>query len=174
MSRIKLVVTDFDGVLTDNRVYVHHNGMESVCCHKADGTAIELFEQHGIGTVIVTRDPMPACAQRRAEKLRVPFLHVARKTTKFQVVSDYINGIHLSWGDVAYFGNDGHDAECLRHAGVGVVPCDTLLITSPALTNRLKLPAPPGKTEAVDIHIATVPGGAGVLWAMAQVVLGGR
>ncbi len=45
---IKLVISDFDGVFTDNKVYLCENGLESVVCSRSDGFGIELLKKNGI------------------------------------------------------------------------------------------------------------------------------
>ncbi len=44
---IDLLILDFDGVLTDNRVYVMQDGQEAVACHRGDGWGINLLRNAG-------------------------------------------------------------------------------------------------------------------------------
>ncbi|MBF0474139.1 MAG: hypothetical protein HQK93_10500 [Nitrospirae bacterium] len=52
LSKITLIVTDFDGVLTDNKVHVSEIGTETVVCSRADGFAVGLFRSIGIDVVL--------------------------------------------------------------------------------------------------------------------------
>src|ERR1017187_6036448 len=70
----KLVVFDFDGVLTDNRVLVFDDGREAVLCSRADGLAFDLFRREGIPALILSTEKHPVVAAR-AKKLKVPCLH---------------------------------------------------------------------------------------------------
>jgi len=45
LKKIQLLVIDFDGVMTDNRVFVDENGIESAACNRGDGLGIELLKK---------------------------------------------------------------------------------------------------------------------------------
>ena len=55
-KKIKLIVTDFDGVMTDNKVLVNENGIESVFCNRSDGMAVELLEKKEIKIVVISKE----------------------------------------------------------------------------------------------------------------------
>jgi 3-deoxy-D-manno-octulosonate 8-phosphate phosphatase KdsC-like HAD superfamily phosphatase len=55
-QKIKLVVFDFDGVFTDNRVYVNENGKEMVCCWRSDGIGLAKLKEAGIKTFVVSSE----------------------------------------------------------------------------------------------------------------------
>ena len=56
---IALVILDFDGVLTDNRVYVMEDGREAVACHRGDGWGIGILLQAGIEVIILSTERNP-------------------------------------------------------------------------------------------------------------------
>jgi 3-deoxy-D-manno-octulosonate 8-phosphate phosphatase (KDO 8-P phosphatase) len=69
-SDIDLVILDFDGVLTDNRVYVMEDGREAVACHRGDGWGIGMLKQAGIEVMILSTERNPVVSAR-AEKLGI-------------------------------------------------------------------------------------------------------
>ena len=70
LSDIDLVILDFDGVLTDNRVYVMEDGREAVACHRGDGWGIGILQQAGIEVIILSTESNPVVSAR-AEKLGI-------------------------------------------------------------------------------------------------------
>ena len=118
---IGLVVFDFDGVFTDNRVWVNEAGEESVACWRGDGIGLRRLDEVGVPYVIVSTEPNPVVAHR-ARKLRARCIHgVADKLVVLQEES-LAAGVGLD--AVAYVGNDVNDASCLRVVGMPVVPAD--------------------------------------------------
>ena len=67
---IALVVFDFDGVLTDNRVWVLEDGTEAVACSRADGLAFDILRHHRVPTLIMSTETNPVVSAR-AKKLKV-------------------------------------------------------------------------------------------------------
>ena len=70
LSDIDLVILDFDGVLTDNRVYVMEDGREAVVCHRGDGGGVGILQQAGIEVMILSAKRNPVVSAR-AEKLGI-------------------------------------------------------------------------------------------------------
>src|SRR5258706_14480 len=63
-ARVRLVVFDFDGVFTDNTVYVSQDGVESVRCWRSDGLGITRLKQAGVDTAIVSTETNPVVGAR--------------------------------------------------------------------------------------------------------------
>ena len=70
LKDIKLLVYDFDGVMTDNKVIVDENGKESVVCNRSDGLAIKLIKEMGIAQLIMSTERNDL-VRRRGEKLKL-------------------------------------------------------------------------------------------------------
>ena len=70
MPEINLLILDFDGVLTDNKVYVFEDGREAVVCHRGDGWGIRMLQSAGIEVIILSTETN-AVVSARAEKLNV-------------------------------------------------------------------------------------------------------
>ena len=73
-KKIKLLVYDFDGVMTDNRVLVDQHGVESVMVSRGDGYGISRIKELGIKQVIISTETNEV-VKRRAEKLKIDVIH---------------------------------------------------------------------------------------------------
>jgi N-acylneuraminate cytidylyltransferase len=118
---LRLIVFDFDGVMTDNRVWVAENGEESVACDRSDGLGIESLRTLGVDMCVLSTEKNPVVA-RRCLKLRLPYEQgVSDKASRLRhLIAD--KGIEPS--QVVYIGNDVNDLECMRFAGCGVAVAD--------------------------------------------------
>jgi len=121
LARIGLVVFDFDGVFTDNRVWVNERGEEAVACWRGDGLGLRRLDDVGVTYAIVSTEPNPVVAFR-AEKLRARCVHGV--DDKLSVVRREAATIGVELADVVYVGNDVNDRECLEAVGLPVVPSD--------------------------------------------------
>ena len=82
ISSLALLVFDFDGMLTDNRVLVSQDGTEFVTCSRSDGLAFDILREAGVPTIIMSTETNPVVSQR-ASKLKVAVLQaVADKGTE--------------------------------------------------------------------------------------------
>lgn len=125
--RVRLVLSDCDGVLTDGTVYVGEQGEALKRFSLRDGMGVERLRDAGIGTAIVTRERSPIVA-RRAEKLRLPHLFegVLDKAAELpRILAAGGCGID----EVAYIGDDLNDLgilEEVRNRGLTAAPFDAL------------------------------------------------
>jgi YrbI family 3-deoxy-D-manno-octulosonate 8-phosphate phosphatase len=121
LRAVGLVVFDFDGVFTDNRVWVSERGEESVACWRGDGIGLRRLDEVGLPYLIVSTEPNPV-VMGRAEKLRARAAHGV--DDKLQVVREEAARTGLELESVVYVGNDVNDAACLGAVGLPVVPAD--------------------------------------------------
>ncbi len=119
---VKLVVYDFDGVLTDNRVWVSQDAQESVACNRADGLWINEIRKLGIGQMILSTETNPV-VQARAKKIGLPVIQGVED--KLAVLRAHLAKEGLSFSDICYVGNDCNDLACLEAAGVSMAPLDS-------------------------------------------------
>lgn len=120
-NNIKLIVYDFDGVLTDNKVLVSSNGVETVICSRADGLAMHRIKKMGISQIILSTEESPI-VKIRARKLGVPAINNVgdkKKTLKI-----YCRKHEINLSNVMYIGNDINDFEAMRIAGFPICPSD--------------------------------------------------
>src|ERR1700744_242389 len=123
--RIKLLITDCDGVLTDGGVYYGENGEDLKKFSIRDGMGVErLRKMCGIETAIITGEKSPSVIQR-AEKLKIEELHLFVKD-KPEVLKGIMHRLQLSADEVAYIGDDYNDAEIMKIVGSTACPADAL------------------------------------------------
>ena len=123
-AKVALMLFDFDGVLTDNRVWVNQDGVETVCCNRADGLGFNLLRAAGIPCVILSTETNPVVTHR-AKKLGLPAVQsVADKGEAVRrICRDY--GVDLA--RVAFVGNDLNDLPAFRIVGWKLCPSDAAL-----------------------------------------------
>ena len=121
IDRVRVVAFDFDGVFTDNTVYVSEKGEESVRCWRGDGLGLQKLAAAGIESFILSTETNAVVAMR-AKKLKSLCFHgVADKLEELtRLVAE--RGVDLS--ETAYVGNDINDADCLRAVGLAIVVAD--------------------------------------------------
>jgi YrbI family 3-deoxy-D-manno-octulosonate 8-phosphate phosphatase len=119
LARVRLAIFDFDGVFTDNRVWVNERGEEMLAFTRSDGLGLRRLDEVGVRYLIVSTEPN-AIVAARAAKLGAPCVHGV--DDKLAVVEELRGDVELD--AVAYVGNDINDAECLRAVGLPVVPAD--------------------------------------------------
>lgn len=118
---LDLLVYDFDGVMTDNRVLVDHLGGESVACTRADGLGVDIIRSLGLPQVILSTETNPV-VRARAEKLKLPVLQGL--ADKRQALVDYCLAQGHALGRVLYAGNDVNDLAAMQMVGYPVCPAD--------------------------------------------------
>ena len=116
--RAKAVVTDFDGVHTDDHVVVDQHGTESVTVSRGDGMGIAQLRRAGIPVLILSTETNPV-VKARAAKLGVDV--IAGCDDKLAALSEWTDAHGLTLADVAYLGNDVNDISCLQSVGWPVV-----------------------------------------------------
>jgi 3-deoxy-D-manno-octulosonate 8-phosphate phosphatase (KDO 8-P phosphatase) len=121
LERVRFAVFDFDGVFTDNRVWVNERGEEMLAFTRSDGLGLRRLDEVAVRYLIVSTEPNPIVGAR-AEKLRVEC--VQGVDDKLAVVTQRTEAAGVELQSVAYLGNDVNDADCLRAVGVPVVPAD--------------------------------------------------
>jgi N-acylneuraminate cytidylyltransferase len=121
LASTALVVCDFDGVFTDNRVWVSETGHESVVCNRADGLGIAALRGEGIEVVVLSSETNPVVTAR-CRKLGIACRQAIQDKRAALEAMAAEKGIPL--GQVIYLGNDANDLNCLRLAGLGVIVAD--------------------------------------------------
>jgi len=121
VEHVRLVVFDFDGVFTDNRVWVSESGAETVSCSRADGLGLRRLDEIGLLYLIVSTETNPVVS-RRAEKLGAPCRQGV--ADKLEALREEAARVGAALGDVAYLGNDVNDVGCLAAVGLAIAPAD--------------------------------------------------
>lgn len=113
--KLKLIAFDFDGVFTDNGVYVSQDGAESVRCCRSDGLGLRKLDQIGVDYLIISTEKNPVVAVR-AKKLNIKCYQGC--DDKFKVLDDILRVHGISWEQTGFVGNDINDLTCLNATGV--------------------------------------------------------
>jgi 3-deoxy-D-manno-octulosonate 8-phosphate phosphatase (KDO 8-P phosphatase) len=121
LASVRLAVFDFDGVFTDNHVWVDDEGRESVRCCRADGLGLRRLREVGVEALVVSMETAPVVGAR-ARKLGVEFIQGIEEKLSLLRKQSEARGIGLE--QTAYVGNDINDATCLQAVGLPVVPAD--------------------------------------------------
>jgi N-acylneuraminate cytidylyltransferase len=103
---VDVLITDFDGVHTDDGAYVDQSGRESVRVSRSDGLGIERLRQAGVAVLIVSKETNPV-VRVRAAKLGVEVLHGVEH--KAEVVRDWLAAKGIPASRASYLGNDLND-----------------------------------------------------------------
>lgn len=125
---IRLVAFDFDGVFTDNLVYVFEDGSEAVRCFRGDGIGLRKLERLGIATIIISAETNPVVSAR-SRKLGIRCVQACGD--KRAALETLRQEMSLSWAQVAFVGNDINDLPCLTCVGLPIVVQDAHLDESP-------------------------------------------
>ena len=121
-NSIKSIVLDFDGVLTNNRVYLDENGLESVVCNRSDGLAIESIKKLNINIMIISSEKNKV-VKARAKKLNIKcFIGVADKKAKLEEMQN--NG-YINLLTTLYVGNDINDFHAMKICKYSCCPRDS-------------------------------------------------
>jgi 3-deoxy-D-manno-octulosonate 8-phosphate phosphatase (KDO 8-P phosphatase) len=121
LEQVRLAVFDFDGVFTDNRVWVNERGEEALAFSRSDGLGLRRLDEVGVRSLIVSMEENPIVGAR-ARKLRVD--RVQGIVDKLSVLRERATEAGVSLEQTAFIGNDINDADCLRAVGCPVVPAD--------------------------------------------------
>ena len=157
-AAIKAIAFDFDGVFTDNRVYVMENGDEAVVCNRSDGMGISMLIARGVPLVIISTEKNPVVAARGA-KLNLEVIQGVNDKLPKLVEWASTNGLTLD--QVAFLGNDVNDVECLRRSGLGVAVADAYPAALDAADFVLTGKGGHGAVrEIADLWLAANPGSA--------------
>ena len=118
---LDLVVLDFDGVLTDNAVWVLEDGTEMVRCDRSDSLGLAMLARAGIPAVVLSTETNPVVAAR-CRKLNLPCIHgVSDKGSRLATL---LAERGIDPARVAYIGNDVNDLDCMTSVGVPVAVAD--------------------------------------------------
>ena len=120
-AEIKLLLLDFDGVMTDNRVLVDETGREAVWCSRGDGFGIGRVRAVGIEVMVISMEANPVVAAR-CGKLMIACVQDC--DDKLAEVRELAAARSLAPQQIAFVGNDVNDIECLRWVGFPVVVAD--------------------------------------------------
>ncbi len=126
-GKIKLLLLDMDGVLTDGGIYLGHGGMQMRKFHAQDGQGIRYAQRAGVSVGIVTGSGQADIIHTRASYLDIPDSLVSISTKdKKQVASQWAHDLGLTVDQVAYIGDDMPDIPVMHEVGISACPADAV------------------------------------------------
>ena len=126
-ARIKLLLMDCDGVLTDGRIWLFENGEEQKGFHTRDGLGIDLLHRAGLRSGIISGRTSKA-VETRARTLGMSFV-IQGHENKVQAFAGVLAQAGVSNAEVAYIGDDLNDIPLMVRSGLGVAVADAALET---------------------------------------------
>jgi len=151
-TKVKLILLDVDGVLTDGAVVIYGDGSESKRFHIRDGIALVWAQRAGITVGLLSARQSATTAQRAAQ-LGITLIHhgVSSKINTYdQIVGDMV----LSDDEVAYMGDDIVDLAVLARVGLSAAPADAV-----------------AEVRARVDFISACPGGDGAVRELVELIL---
>jgi YrbI family 3-deoxy-D-manno-octulosonate 8-phosphate phosphatase len=118
---LRALVMDFDGVHTDDTVWVTEDGKESVRCSRADGLGLEKLRKAGLRLLVLSKERNPVVAAR-AKKLQIDVLQCVED--KLTALEKWLREHGFAATETAFIGNDINDLDCMRAAGWSATPAD--------------------------------------------------
>ena len=119
----KIIVTDFDGCLTDDRVWLNQDGEEFVAANRKDGLAVKRLKNLGIEIVIASTEKNKVVLAR-GNKMGAEVLQGL--DDKAEAIEQYLKQRNLTWNDVWYIGNDVNDLGAIERANLSICPADAV------------------------------------------------
>lgn len=123
LKKIKILIMDVDGTLTDGRVYYSASGEAMKRFSIRDGMGVELLRRAGIDVGIITSETSQIVV-KRAEKLKIIHLIMGSRNKK-KDLENIAKKLNLALEEIAYIGDDVNDFQPLQIAGVSACPVDS-------------------------------------------------
>lgn len=152
-EKIKMVITDFDGIITDNCLYVDNNGNMTRKINFKDVMAFSILQKNGIKTAIISGESN-AAIEILAKKFDIQEIHQNIRN-KIQVLKDIIEKYSLSKEEFLYIGDDINDYEALIYS-----------------KNAFTVPEAVDKIKSIShIKITKSPSGAGAFREIVDILI---
>jgi YrbI family 3-deoxy-D-manno-octulosonate 8-phosphate phosphatase len=121
LQHLRLIAFDFDGVFTDNAVWVFEDGREAIRCTRADGIGLAQLKAAGVEVAIISTETNPVVGAR-AGKLAIRCIQSCEN--KQEAVTSLADGLGIALKDVAFVGNDVNDLPACNVVGVAIAVAD--------------------------------------------------
>jgi YrbI family 3-deoxy-D-manno-octulosonate 8-phosphate phosphatase len=153
-EKVQLVVLDFDGVITDNRVWVDQDGREMVAANRSDSLWLNILREKGIQVFVISTETNPVVAAR-CRKMNVPYIQ--GENDKAAALKKLLRDCSIEAEDAVYCGNDVNDLPCFPLVGWAVAVADSV----------------PELARQAD-YVLTQPGGHGAVRELCDLILTGN
>ena len=155
VSKIRMLLTDCDGCLTDGGMYYTENGDEIKKFNTKDGMGFAILKSYGILTGIVTGENR-TLNMRRAKKLNLDVVEQGC-VDKMSVVNEIARRYGLDLSEIAYIGDDINDLTVIESVGYGVCPQDAA-----------------DAVKAASLYVCNTKGGEGVIREVVEQIIKDR
>jgi YrbI family 3-deoxy-D-manno-octulosonate 8-phosphate phosphatase len=142
----KVIFTDFDGCLTDDRVWLNQEGEEFVAANRKDGLAVQRLKKIDI-QIVITSTETNKVVLARGNKIGVEVLQGL--ADKAEAIDKYLKQKNLKWDDVWYIGNDVNDLGAIARAHFSLCPIDAVKKVKKTVNQVLKTKGGYGILEEV-------------------------
>ncbi|KAF0109288.1 MAG: N-acylneuraminate cytidylyltransferase [Anaerolineaceae bacterium] len=153
-EKVDLLVLDFDGVITDNRVWTDQDGRETVASNRSDSEGLSRLRKAGVEAVVISKEVNPVVAAR-CQKLKVPFVQGIQD--KGPALTRLLEERGVDPAHAVYLGNDTNDLPCFPLVGWAAAVAD----------------AQPEVRQAADFVLGK-PGGRGAVRELCDMILKNR
>lgn len=137
LATVRLIAFDFDGVFTDNTVYVSQDGVESVRCWRSDGLGLSRLHRVGVQTFIISTEDNPVVTAR-ANKLKMACKQGVED--KAATILDVCRELEIEPTQTMFVGNDINDIPAFKSIGVPIAVADAYPEVSPHVLFRTEKP----------------------------------
>jgi N-acylneuraminate cytidylyltransferase len=153
-EKVKILILDFDGVLTDNKVWVDQEGRESVVANRSDSLWLNMLREKGVQVFVISKETNPVVAAR-CRKLNIPCLQ--GEDNKETALQKLLKEQNIKAEHAVYCGNDVNDLPCFPLVGWAVAVADST----------------PDVVRQAD-YVLTRPGGYGAVFELCEMIISGN
>lgn len=154
LQNVRLLVLDFDGVMTDNTVWTDERGIEAVQVHRGDGWGVARLKENGVRVIVLSTETNPVVAAR-CRKLGIEWIQGS--DDKLAALRGFAESNGFAREQIAFLGNDVNDLACLGWVGAPMAVADAV---------------PP--VQSIAQLITTTRGGHGAVREIADRILAAR
>ncbi|MBK9981879.1 MAG: HAD-IIIA family hydrolase [Saprospiraceae bacterium] len=122
-GRVKMLILDVDGTLTDGGIYIDANGVQAKKFNIRDGMGITLLQAAGINVGIISHSRAQTILDERARMLGIQYVY-SGKESKLEVLNRWTEELSISLEEIAFIGDDVNDIEVLQRVGLSACPAD--------------------------------------------------
>ena len=152
LGEVRALVFDFDGVFTDNTVYVFEDGREAVVCSRSDGLGLDKLRNARLPMLVLSTEKNQVVAAR-CKKVKLPYLQGVGD--KLPALKKWLSERHVALDKTAYLGNDVNDLACMQAVGWPVAVADAYPEVKQVA--RLVLKKPGGRGAIRELADLLVP-----------------
>jgi YrbI family 3-deoxy-D-manno-octulosonate 8-phosphate phosphatase len=124
-KKIKFLVLDVDGTMTDGGIYVLEDGSQFKKFNAKDGMGIKLAIKSGIEVGIISHSHTTEMVNSRANMLGMKYIYVGQES-KLKILENWLDEMEISLSEVAFIGDDVNDLSIMQVVGHTACPSDSV------------------------------------------------